>query len=711
MATQDILNAISRRAILAVGIGLIVILIFATVVVLVVLRSEALARAEWYVGNLTKALSQQTWQAVHTLEILGKTTAGELKDRYAGKRLYSDNELLGRMQERIAALPNARMLAFVDPQGKPVLHVPAAPVADVSFADRDHFQAHLKQRIEGLYVGLPVFGRLMPEWLNVFSCRVEDEGGKLRGVVFLALGMTYFQSLFEALTLGESGRVFLFRDDGVLLATYPPEEKWYGRSFADDSLFNEAPPALSPGVLRRAGLIDSKQRIIATSRLQGYPLVVAVSSTEDFVLGPWRRSAWQIGAGAAGAVAFIAVALFFLMRQSRVSAGLQHDLEESGQRLAREVRVSAGLQHDLRDTEEQVRGIIESAMDGIITVDERQNVVMFNRAAETIFGCPAERAIGGPLDRFIPERFRAAHRAHVERFGVTRVTTRMMGDHLALYGLRASGEEFPIDASISQIVIGGRKLYTVILRDITRRKQAEQALARSYEELRDLSGRMHEVREAERLRVARELHDELAQWLTAIKMDVSWLASRLPRDPPQLADRVEKLKGAVDTTVASVRRIASDLRPVMLDDLGLVAAMESLLHEMSERTGIVVSLDAEEGGLDFGEPLVSSVYRMAQEALTNVARHAEATEVQIAIAVGDGERLVLTGRDNGKGYDGEVVARRKSYGVLGIRERAYSLGGTARIERIESGGTLVEIVIPVARYRRREAGDDTGIAG
>jgi signal transduction histidine kinase len=221
---------------------------------------------------------------------------------------------------------------------------------------------------------------------------------------------------------------------------------------------------------------------------------------------------------------------------------------------------------------------------------------------------------------------------------------------------------------------------------------------------------MHAVREAERLRVARELHDELAQWLTAIKMDVSWLASRLPRDQPQLADRVEKLKGAVDMTVASVRRIASDLRPVMLDDLGLVAAMENLLHELSQRTGIVVSLDAEEAALDFGEPLASSLYRMAQEALTNVVRHAEATEAQVAIAVED-DRLVLTVRDNGKGYDAEVAARRKSYGVLGIRERAYTLGGTARIERIETGGTLVEIVVPVARYRRREAGDDTGIAG
>jgi len=123
-----------------------------------------------------------------------------------------------------------------------------------------------------------------------------------------------------------------------------------------------------------------------------------------------------------------------------------------------------------------------------------------------------------------------------------------------------------------------------------------------------------------------------------------------------------------------------------------------------------VSLDAEEAGIDLGEPAVSSLYRMAQEALTNVARHAEAKEVQVAIAVDDA-RLVLTVRDNGKGYDAEAAARRKSYGVLGIRERARTLGGDARIERLESGGTLVEIVIPGARYRRREAAHDTGTAG
>jgi len=343
--------------------------------------------------------------------------------------------------------------------------------------------------------------------------------------------------------------------------------------------------------------------------------------------------------------------------------------------------------------------IVESAMDAVITVDRRQTIVLFNAAAERIFRCPAGDAIGGPLDRFIPERFRAAHHRHIEHFGKTGVTTRMMGARLALAGLRADGEEFPIDASISQTASRGHKFYTVILRDVTERKAAEVALQRSYDELRELSAAMHDVREAERLRIARELHDELAQWLTALKMDVSWLRARLPGDQGALVEKAEKMKALVDTTVASVRRIAADLRPVMLDDLGLVAAMENLLHDLSERTGIVVSLDAEAGELDFREPLASGLYRIAQEALTNVARHAQATQVAVRLRI-EGDGIVLAVRDNGRGYDAAAAAERKSYGVLGIRERARTLGADARIERTAPSGTLVEVTVPVARYRR-----------
>jgi PAS domain S-box-containing protein len=686
---RDILNTISRRVILAAGIGLIAVLIVATVVVLAVLRSGELERAERHFGNLATVLAEQAWQSVRAVELLARTTADELREGYLPAGRAPDRRLHNLVRERMEVLPSVRVVMVADARGDSVLHSSRFPVGPLNYSDREYFRAHLQRRIDGLYVGEPVFGRVTNEWLNAFSLRVEDGNGGFRGVVAVAVHLPYFENLFASLKLGPDGRVFLFREDGVVLATYPHAEKAIGRRLAEDPLFRQAFASDGATTQRRPGLLDSKPRVLAYSRLQGYPLVMTVSSTEESIMGAWRRDAWQIGAGAAAAVTFIAVALFFLLRQHRIGEALAIESRHAHQQV--------------RESDERFRGIIEAAMDAIITVDEDQKIVMFNAAAEHVFGCPAEQAVGAPLERFIPERYRAAHREHVRRFGETRVTTRAMGGQLELYGLKVGGEEFPIDASISQITVEGKRLFTVILRDITRRRQAEEEIVRSHEELRELSAKMHEAREGERLRVARELHDELAQWLTAIKMDVSWLAARLPQDPPQLAARVEKLKGAVDTTVASVRRIASDLRPVMLDDLGLAAALEHLLHDLSQRTGIVVSLDAEEGEFDFGEPLASSLYRIAQEALTNVARHAEASEVQVTVAVGTDDRLVLAIRDNGKGYDEEIAAQRTTYGVLGIRERAYTLGGTVRIERVETGGTLVEIVIPAARYRKGEA--------
>jgi two-component system, NarL family, sensor histidine kinase UhpB len=210
------------------------------------------------------------------------------------------------------------------------------------------------------------------------------------------------------------------------------------------------------------------------------------------------------------------------------------------------------------------------------------------------------------------------------------------------------------------------------------------------------------VREAERIRIARELHDELAQWLTALKMDVSWMAARLPRDLPRLIDRTEKMKEVVNTTVAAVRRIAADLRPVMIDDLGLLPAIEHLLHEFSQRSGIMVSLDAKVDNIEFRDPLATAIYRMVQEALTNVARHAEATLAEVDLAT-RGEDLVVRVRDNGRGVDDAALRKAKSYGLLGIRERAQTLGGVASIFRSAGGGTTVQITIPLGAHRREQA--------
>ena len=213
----------------------------------------------------------------------------------------------------------------------------------------------------------------------------------------------------------------------------------------------------------------------------------------------------------------------------------------------------------LNASQARLAASVDSAMDAIITVDEKQHVVLFNRAAEQMFRCRREDVLGTSLDRFLPSRYRAGHRDHIKQFGRTGVTSRRMGDVTTLWAVRGDdGEEFPIQASISQTSEGDHHYYTVILRDITARKQYEDELKARQSELRKLSAQVLEAREEEKTRIARELHDELGQMLTAMKMDLGWIRDRLGASDPELGAKALKMSQTLDQTVTSVRRIAAD---------------------------------------------------------------------------------------------------------------------------------------------------------
>jgi PAS domain S-box-containing protein len=213
----------------------------------------------------------------------------------------------------------------------------------------------------------------------------------------------------------------------------------------------------------------------------------------------------------------------------------------------------------LTRSEMRLRGILDSAMDAIITTDEAQNVVLFNNAAEVMFGLSRDQALGAPLTAFIPERFRVAHGEHVAHFGKAGTTSRRMGGALRIVtGLRRNGEEFPIDASISQVVEGNRRFYTVILRDVTARVEAMEALRRSKDELQELGAAAHMTREQEKSRIARELHDELGQLLTMLQMDLAWCKDRKPADNAPFAAKLDRMETLLKSTIAATRRISSD---------------------------------------------------------------------------------------------------------------------------------------------------------
>nr|WKF61332.1 Signal transduction histidine-protein kinase/phosphatase DegS [Paraburkholderia busanensis] len=353
--------------------------------------------------------------------------------------------------------------------------------------------------------------------------------------------------------------------------------------------------------------------------------------------------------------------------------------------------------------EARMMGIIRSSMEAIITVDERQNIVIFNPMAEHVFGCSADEALGASLSQFIPERFRAGHDHHVRQFGVTGVSERQMGrQQRVLFGLRRNGEEFPLEASISQVRDGDSKLYTVMLRDITERFEAERAQRKSREELRELSANLQNVREEEKTRIARELHDDLGQQLTALKMDLSLVEASL--DAHTSADVLRQLGGMrrlIDATVASVRRIAADLRPVMLDDLGLIPAIEWLANDFTNRYGIDVDRDIEVGDTRFAPAGATTLFRIVQEALTNVARHADATLVMLTVRI-DAQRCVVRIADNGQGARHDGASAEKSFGLLGIRERAHMLGGTVDIVTADGAGFALTVSFPAAAVQQQE---------
>jgi len=342
----------------------------------------------------------------------------------------------------------------------------------------------------------------------------------------------------------------------------------------------------------------------------------------------------------------------------------------------------------LRAQEEHLRlaALLHSAMDGIITVNEAQSIVLYNQAAEKIFGWSSEQVLGQSLNKLIPERFRGNHGAHIQRFSETGVTSRRMGDGTVIYGLRASGEEFPMDASISQLGTADGKLYTVILRDVTERVRAQ-------EERSAFAAAVNAAREEEKTRVARELHDELAQSLTALKMDTIWVRDNTRPESGAATAKLTEMLAMVDGMVASTRRIAADLRPLLLDDLGLLAAIEWLVQNFIQRTGVACTLSADEN-LELQEPHATAIFRIVQEALANVAKHASATEVAVTIEALPGT-ISLTVNDNGRGFATTEPRKPQSLGLMGLRERALLLKGSVDILSAPGRGTRIEVSVPL----------------
>lgn len=454
--------------------------------------------------------------------------------------------------------------------------------------------------------------------------------------------------------------------EGRILLANPPAEKMFG--YATGKLLGQAVETLLPDRFRhahaawRAGYAAQPR---ARSMGTGMELFGKRRSGEEFP---------------------VEVSLSPLRTDSGVSLVMAtiHDVTQRK-------KAEAALQ----ESEARMRAIFDTAVDGIVMIDEHGAIDRFNPAAERLFGYTEAEVRGRSVAILMPQPYRERHDGYIAHYFRTG-EKKIIGIGREVTGLRKDGITFPMDLAVAEMRFGQRRMFTGMVRDISERKRAEDALRHSQAELRQLSARQEQLKEQERKRIAQEIHDELGAVLTGIKAHVSVSMDRaaragMPADP-LLAEALE----LVDTAIQTVRKVITELRPSVLDQLGVWAALEWYAGQIVERSGLNCEclLDAGAQTIELDQERSTMLFRIVQEALTNVVRHAQATRATVRAAYRDGIVHVEV-QDDGKGIDTERLLNRDSWGLLGMYERSRHFGGELRIIGAPGCGTTVSLRLPV----------------
>ena len=340
--------------------------------------------------------------------------------------------------------------------------------------------------------------------------------------------------------------------------------------------------------------------------------------------------------------------------------------------------------------------LFEFAPDGYLVTDEHGTIREINQAGLQLLNRSLGHLLGKPLLVFVdPER----RHEFLSQLGGLASDGRAKTWELRLLPRQRP----PIDVECSVVAVARLGLAAEVellwrLHDISDRKRAEEILRQSRQSLRDLSARLEAVREEERARIAREVHDELGSALTAIKMDVAQLRSGIANlaegSPDDLLARAADTSSLIDETMQTVRRIAMELRPAILDDFGLVAALDWQLNEFQRRSGIKCELHVAPGSVGIGTEHATGIFRVFQEILTNVGRPAQAKRVVVRLSQENGH-VLLNVRDDGRGISEADAIRPNALGLVGIRERMEMMGGSVAIHGEPDKGTTVQVRLPL----------------
>jgi len=385
-----------------------------------------------------------------------------------------------------------------------------------------------------------------------------------------------------------------------------------------------------------------------------------------------------------------AVLEFFSPDAVAPNAALLDVLTHIGTQLGRVIERERAAEA-LREREALLGAVFDQSAVGIAVTDRSARFIRSNRAFQEMIGYDARElrslshvdityAEDLPQNReLMAELARGTRSSYTFEKRYCRKDGRLIWAHVTVSAL-------PAEAGAPQRFVG-------MVEDVTERKAAEAELQRHRTQLRGLAARLEAAREAERARIAREIHDELGQALTALKIDLLWLKKRMPGSSPELAHKLEDMAGIIDSTAQGIQRVAAELRPSVLDELGLRAAIEWEAREFATRTGIECRVELPEGQPAVDASRATAVFRIFQEALTNVARHAAATHVIVRLGMTP-NALDLTVEDNGRGIREGALHDSRSLGLLGMRERAGNFHGNVTITGNPGAGTILTLTMP-----------------
>jgi PAS domain S-box-containing protein len=345
------------------------------------------------------------------------------------------------------------------------------------------------------------------------------------------------------------------------------------------------------------------------------------------------------------------------------------------------------IETELKETLSNWHSLVHSAPDIIMTVDRNNKIQFVNRPA---WGCSVRALLGTHLTDYVLEEDRGKVRECISQSFQSEEPASC--EVAGVNGEKNRWFRFSFGSARNGIETGhANKTTTVVIHDISEHRLTEESLRNSREQLREFAGRLDQAREEERTRMAREIHDELGQALTILKMDLAWLHGKESENARR--KKIKSMIAHVDVTIQAVRAIVTELRPSILDEIGLPEAIEWQLSQFQGKTGIRCIFESHLGPLNLSREVAAALFRVVQEALTNVVRHAKATVVRVEVKPAGG-LLLISITDNGKGITPQEMNDRRAFGIVGMKERVHRVGGQFNIDSSPGRGTRIEISTP-----------------